>query len=178
MANSIPFTAYFRIVPDRGTGKRFEVQRSRERIASLVYQDLENNFNNGNIALPGGSVGSATALGLANSINAVAVKPQFGESPDTLTVVGFYDSPYDDTNPGQHLPYGDMTIISHNSVITGPGTGTGARALGATPSSGNLQDAAAIKIELEAAITSVPVQLIKLEVAGQVYGHGGIHFPQ
>jgi len=185
MANTIPFTAYFKIVPNRGNGKRFEIQYSRENMAGLVHNDLLTNFINGNIAQPGGTVTSSLAEGPANVISAVAVKPQFGDSPDTLTVVGFYNQPGEDSadETGEdsadenHPPYGEITIISHGAVLTGPGTGPVGRVMGVTPSANNTNIAAALRAELLAAITSVSVELIKLEVAGQAYGWGGVHLP-
>jgi len=184
MANRIPFTAYFKIVPDRGTGKRFEAQRSRERIANLVWGDLngvlENAVETGslvldgvNFAVPGGSIASSQASdvsSLSTNMSGVAVKPQFGESPDTLTVVGFYES---DTI----LPYREKQLISVGRVWNGPAAGAPSYSYNTEPSAANRVDAATLKSMLEGAITSVAVEMIKLEISGVKYGHGGLHFP-
>lgn len=191
MANRVPFTAYFKIVPDRGSGKRFEIQRSRERLAHLVWRDLNDTMENAtvewlggsgsvpggvaNFAVPGGSVTWMLAAGdpdaISNSMAGVAVKPQFGESPDTLTVVGFYDS--DAT-----VPYNEKMLISVGRVWKGPASGAPGYS-GATEPSAAISDAAvALKAALEAAITHAPVEMIKLEIGGVKFGHGGLHFPR
>lgn len=180
--NKIPFKAYFRVVPERGSGKRFEIHRSRERMAHLVWYDLNENLENAmevggsssggiNFAVPGGSIEWQLSIGeLSQLMKAVAFKPQFGEAPETLTIVGFYDS-------DSKVPYNEKMLISGNEVWNGPATGTPAWDASTSPNSDNRTQATALKIALENAITSVPVEMIKLEVNGVVYGRGGLHFP-
>jgi len=172
MANRIPFTASFRIIPERGSGKRFEIQRSREKIAALVYEDLTTAgiFPNGNIAEPGGSVTwlrAGSDNNPSNNMSGVAVKPQFGETPDTLMVVGFYDGTV-------ARPHGQVSVISGGACVSGPNAGPGASALLVTPTTAAIANANAIRAALLNGITSVSVTLISLEVSGIRYGHGGI----
>jgi len=179
--NRIPFVAYFKIVPERGSGKRFEIVRSRERIAHLIWGDLyttlENESGTGpgiNMAAPGGAVHWGLAVdadSLASTVNAVSVKPQMGEFPDTVTVVGFYD---DDSAA---VPYGEKTLISVGKVWKGPASGPKGYSTDTMPSAANAAACKALKTSLEAAITSVDVQTIKMDVGGVIYGHGGMHFP-
>ena len=172
MANNIPFTAYLKIVPDRGNGKRFEIWRSREKMAALVNEDLAS-FLTGNVAMPGGSITWSLASNedsLSTSVDAVASKPAFGEFPDTLTVVGFYS----DANT---VPFAEHTIISHNQVLSGPTTGNAASHPNVLPNAGNVAAIKALKTDLENAITSVTAEVIKIEVNGVAYGQGGYHFP-
>ena len=187
MPNTVPFTAYFRMVPERGEGKRFEIWRSRERIARLVWLDLNTvledsvPFNSAgdtagtaNFAVPGGTITWSLAQDAdsnSSSMNAVAFKPQFGESPDQLTVVGFVEQ--DDT-----VPYGEKQLISGGRVWNGPAAGAPGVTISTMPTTANQAAAAALKALLEASIISVPVEMIKLEINGVAYGRGAIHFPR
>jgi len=187
MPNRVPFTAYFKIVPERGSGKRFEIQRSRERFARLVWNDLNTNLENAipgagtglgttvgaNFTVPGGSIHwglAASDSSLSSNMGAVAVKPQFGESPDTLTVVGFYEG-------SNVIPYSEKQLISGGRVWNGPATGTPAYTISTEPNAANRSAARALKTALEGAIESVEVEMIKLEINGVKYGRGGLHFP-
>lgn len=175
MANRVPFTAYFKIVPDRGTGKRFEIQRSREHLAHLIYLDLTDaanptrDFTDGNITSPGGggNWGLSTEA-LSDMVPTVAVKPQFGESPDMVTVTGFY-------NGSAAAPYSQKGIICGGKYVVGPASGAPGYSDNTMPSSTNLADATALAAGLIGAIVSVEVELIKLEVAGVSYGRGHLH---
>jgi len=189
MPNRVPFTAYFRIVPERGEGKRFEIQRSRERLAHLVWRDLNEVLENAmqsnttgtgtsaemaNFAVPGGTITwtlAASADSLGMSMRAVAVKPQFGEFPDTLTVIGFFERDVS-------VPYREKQLISAGRVWKGPASGAPGFDFSTEPSDANRADTLIIKEALEGAITNAPVELIKLEVSGVSYGRGSIHFPR
>jgi len=185
MANRVPFKAYFKIVPNRGSGKRFEIHRSREQISNRVWNDLNDTLEDSmneptdagtssmmNFAVPGGGVQWSLAEDTGSKLmNGVALKPQFGEFPETLTVVGFYDS-------DNVVPYREKQLISAGRTWTGPATGAPGYSDNTEPSDGNRADAVALKAALEAAITSVSVEVIRLEVCGVAYGHGGFHFPQ
>jgi hypothetical protein len=179
MANRIPFTAYLRIVPNRGTGKRFEIHRSRERMARQVWEDLNDVLENAmeddglgvNFAVPGGSVTTLTAHSpFSSNESGVAVKPQFGESPDTLTIIGFYES-------NTQYPYPEKQLISAGRVWSGPAAGAPGYSANTEPNDANRVDVAALKLLLESAITSVAIEVIGLEVNGVKYGRGGLHFP-
>ena len=188
MPNRVPFTAYLRIVPERGTGKRFEIWRSRERIAQLVWRDLNEVLENGmnatntgtdpeaNFAVPGGTItwglaGMEATGSNSMSMNAVASKPQFGEFPDQLTIVGFVEQ-------DNVVPYREKQLISGGRTWIGPASGTPAYTTSTEPNAANQSAATELKDILEDAITSAAIEVIKLEINGVTYGRGGLHFPR
>ena len=195
MADRIPFTARIRIVPNRGSGKRFEIQRSREYMAHMIYDDLATyaatelgtggtEVNNDlTLAEPGGGVALTLQEDEFSSIMyGGAVKPQFGEDPDIVTIVGFCtinEDLYTDlvTDP----PVAEVNIISsmttHNGTsMSGPGQATiGWRALnGPTPQTSI--GATALKDTIEGAITVADASVVSLDFKGIKYGWGGFHF--
>lgn len=171
MPNNIPFTAYAAIVPEVAKGK-FGRIRSRERIAHLIYTDLLATFS-GNIASPGGDGQWALAASpdsISESVNIVAVKPQFGQDPDMVSIVGFY--------PGTGVvPYKPATILHDGQYVSGPVGAPGWNS-NFEPSAANVSDVIAIKSALEAAVVSTAMTIIEMVVAGVRYGRGGYHFPQ
>ncbi len=187
--NRIQFEAHLRIVPERGEGKRFEIQRSRQKIAHLVHRDLIDNFATGNIALPGG--GQAWGIGdiagddsaFSNQVNGTAVKPQFGETPDIVTIVGFFDHTTAVVgSDSDTIPYGERPIIHSGSTHTqssqfGPAAGAPGWDSDTEPSSAARQIVFALKDDLETAITSITVEILSLEVMGIKWGQGGYTFP-
>jgi len=175
MANRIPFVAYFKVVLEQTDGKRFEIWRSRQKMASLIYADLMANFEDtfGNLTLPGGSATwSAGVDALSTLYDSVAYKPQFGDSPDILTVVGFFNNdavvPYKNTKP----------VIAGNEVWLGPATGAPGYAPFADPTTANDTVCNALRTAFDDSITSVIVELIRLEVNGVAYGREARHFPR
>ena len=157
--NRFPFVAYFKITPERGDGKRFEAHRSRQKMAHLVYRDLDDNFTTGNVAEPGGGQhwgfgGDASSFSMQQ--DSAAVKPQFGESPATVTVVGFFEPAVlpDDAL----IPYQEKQIIhsgtTHNRTSqSGPAAGApGWESPSYEPSAANRSLVASLKTDLEAAI--------------------------
>lgn len=175
MANMVPFTAYAKIVPERGDGKRWELRRSRERIAYLVHNDLVNNLTVGNIAHPGGDgvwglAEDASSLSL--DINTVAVKPQMGQDPDLVTIVGFYDG------DAAKVPYSEISVIHAGETRTGPLAGAPGWRADLGPSANSVVEVKALKTALTAAITSVSIEIVRIEIAGVIYGRGGFHFPR
>lgn len=176
--NQIPFTVRAKIVPERGLGKRMEIQRSRERIAALIYTNLLSSFTSGNIATPGGnatwSYGNDVSS-FANTVNIVAVKPQFGNQPDMVTITGFYNptgSP--DTVP----PYPTVTRILANTRMTGGASGAPGWSDSYKPTAANSAQVKALKLALETAIVDAVVTIITIEYNGVKYGQNGYHFPQ
>jgi hypothetical protein len=181
--NRFPFTVHFKIVPERGDGKRFEAQRSRQRFANLIHTDLVENFTTGNIAEPGGGQhwgigGDASSSSMQR--NSAAVKPQFGESPSTVTVVGFYEP---DPLPADPLtPYQEKQIIhsgtTHNQTSqSGPAAGAPGWEPSYEPSAANRTLVSSLKTDLEAAISSVTIETMTIELQGIKWGRGGYHFP-
>lgn len=189
--NRVQFEAHLRIVPERGEGKRFEIHRSRQAQAHLVHRDLVANFANGNIAQPGGGQswgigeidGDQTAWGFSSHVNGAAVKPQFGETPDTITVVGFFDHTSATAGTANDtIPYNEKQIIHSGTTHTrssqsGPAAGAPGWNDEYNPSGPGRQVVFALKEDLEAAITSIPVEILWIEVMGVRWGQGGHHFP-
>lgn len=186
MANNIPFVAHARIVPNRGNGKRFEIHRSRQKIAATIYEELLENFTDGNIAQPGGgqtdslalnNIGSSDLSSFSNTTNGVAVKPQFGEQPDLVTIVGFYDGLVGtggvDIVP---VPYGEKKIIHANECITGPASGAPGWNNDTNPSSSHRSIVSNLKSALESSVTSLTLNIVSMEVQGVKWGWGGHHF--
>lgn len=172
MANKIPFTAYARVTPERGKGKRFEAIRSLERIAHLIYVDLVGHFA-GNTSSPGGDgtwglISSTDSL--SQDSNIVAVKPQFGQDPDMVTIVGFY-------NGTGSVPYRENVLLHGGQYVSGPDGASGVR-VADVPSTTSVADVKALKTALEVAVTHASMTIIKIEVAGVTYGRGGFHFPR
>lgn len=172
MAFKIPFTIYIKITPEYGNGKRFEIQRSRERIAHLVHLDLSS-LNTIAMASPGGGGTWGLAedtTSLSNLVEIVAVKPQFGQDPDILTVVGFY-------NAVPKTPYPEITLINAGEYKTGPASGAPGWRSNLEPTSDSRTAVKNLKTAVSGAITSVTVDIIKIELSGITYGRGGYHFP-
>jgi hypothetical protein len=189
MAEQIPFVVYIRIVPARGSGTREEVVHDRAKSAYFIYKDLEEyGGNTGDEAivlpLPGGSARfDINSDSLSTTSWGAAVKPQFGEAPDTVTIPGFVtldDATYTDTY--EDSPYQELSIIhssvSHNAIgnktITGPGGAIpGWKALqGPTPQ--NNIAATVLKDTINTVISTGEV--IAVEIKGVRYGRGGFHF--
>lgn len=197
MADRIPFVAYIKVTPERGNGKREEIRHSRERMAWSIYQDLvtAGAFGSGGdgdgitLAVPGGSV----TLELIDNNSSVpssvgyagAVSPQFGESPDTVKIVGFItisDGTYTDT--ADSSPYRTVSIIhcsADNSnatpstrVVTGPaGLIAGWKSTDGPTLQNNIA-ATLIKDMIESATSTG--EIIGVEVKGVKYGRGGFSF--
>ena len=177
MGNKIPFIVKAIITPERGNGKRLEVQRSRERIAYLINNDLVNNFG-GNIASPGGSGESGLAVSaasLSDDISIVAVKPQMGESPDMVTIAGFYNPT--DGNVSTP-PYPTINLIHAGTTVNGPLTGNTGWNTNYNPSTESNTHAKDLKSKIQTAITSVEIEIVVIEINGIRYGWDGFHFPR
>jgi hypothetical protein len=172
MPNRTPFTAYLQITPDRGTGRRFESIISAEKIAEQIYNELLANFA-GNIASPGGS-GDDDSIespdGFSDSSNIVAVKPAFGNDPDQVTIVGFF-------NGSGAPPYNPTTILHCGQYVTGPNVGAVGITPNTSPSAANQSDVLQLKEMIESSITSVNFVTLAMVVSGVRYGRGGLHFP-
>ena len=192
MSNRIPFVAYADIRPEAAR-KRWEIIRSRERIAALIYSDLTAYFANTgtepaesgtdsiaqehnpviDLASPGGSGEwglAASPDSLSSLVETVAIKPQFGEEPDTVTITGFYKGT-------GTIPYPTATILCNGEYVTGPIGAPGWNSA-LNPSAANVADVIALKAALEAAVVSTQMTVIRIEIAGIVYGRGGFHFPR
>lgn len=189
MANRLPFIAYIKITPDRGSGKRFEIQRSRERIARKIYAEL-NEYSAGSnpvdftLTAPGGGATDAivvSADSLSDSAYAAAVKPQMGEFPDVVTVSGFCtltDAQY--TALPEASPHGTKKVINASQSYTTTGqqsaiSGPASNIQDGAPTAQNQYGAALLKNSIESAIGLLG-SVIRLEFNGVKYGQGGLTF--
>jgi len=188
----IPFTAYMKIIPDRGSGKRFEAWRSLQQIAHLIHRDLNENLSTANIAEPGGSGenwGLAPGIGtddaseeaargsMSKLIEIVAVKPSFGDQPDMVTIVGFNNVA--DSAANRAKPYPEKTIIHAGETVSGHAAGAPGwrRDNSLNPTANTDSLVKTFKSDLEAAITNVSAETIKMNYSGILYGRGGHNFP-
>jgi hypothetical protein len=174
--NSIPFTARLRIFPVRANGKRQELIRAREKISHMISLNLAQNFG-GNIASPGGS-GSwlfESPDGISNMVRIAAVTPQFGEFPESVTVVGFINPTGSNDATATLQP---LTVIHANGYVDGLRAGSPGWTDSTKPSTALCDQVKELKTQLESAITSVEFEFLTLEVSGCKFGIGGHHFPQ
>jgi len=170
----MPFTAHIKITPAR-PGGRWEHVRAMQRIAQMVYDGLEDHAAL-NIGIPGGGqqrsyIGAAGSLGWGQ--NGVAVKPQMGNYPAHLTVVGFAD-----VGGENESPHEAHEIISggeeHSIKTNAPWI--------ANPTSSTLTSVGNLKTTIETVLsTSLPNDVTfsvwRIEFAGIVWGDRGISFP-
>lgn len=172
MAHKAPFVAYFRMQPF--IGKRFEIIRSMQRAARLLYSDLAGNPNL-RLAMPGGGESSElfTTTG-SDLVNGLAIKPQMGDVPAQLMVAGFYFVSAD-----LYMPHADKTIINANEYFTGPG---GAQPARSSPVAAVLAEVVALKAIFDAAVVAegldvdVSMKLFRLIHKGIVFGDRGYSF--
>jgi len=176
MSIQVPFTAHIRVVPSRGTGKRFEYIRSMQKIAIEVYSQLENDSDL-NLAWPGGGQFNSLKSASSGIKSGTAIKPQIGENPAQLMITGFL------TSSGTNAPtHPDKAIIHSGTYQEGYG---GSHGWSANPASATDTYASTLKTKINAAVTSASNVLtfsadwniFKLEVAGVVYGDKGYTFP-
>ena len=181
MAKWVPFTMHVRIVPSRGSGvlktKRFETVRDMQKIATLMFDALEDEASI-NMAEPGGGqhqsfLGSSRS-GMSGLTRAFAVKPRIGESPAQAMITGFWN----DATPNNQ-PHPEHQRISGGDTYTGPAP--------AIPWSQNPNTAVddmvtSLKNTVEAAFaTDLPSAIIfnifRIDMSGVTYGDKGYHFP-
>lgn len=181
MAKWVPFTLHVRIVPARGSGllktKRFETVRDMQKIATLMFDALENEADI-NMAEPGGGqhqsfLGSGRG-GMGGLTRGLAVKPRIGESPAQTMITGFWN----DGSPNDQ-PHPEHQRISGGDTYTGPATGVPWSANPVTQT-----DAMAVNLKntVEAAFGAslpggVSFQIFRLDISGVIYGDKGYHFP-
>lgn len=178
MAKQVPFTVHIRVVPDRGTGKRFEYLRDLQKLAVLAYEALTN-VSGVQVATPGG--GATQSLGDYNSrgglggfANATACKPQIGAAPAQLMITGFYESSTPNTPT-----HADIQRISGGEVYTGPVAHSNTEG----PAAGVNTEVSALKSGIEQALVATlpegaTYEVFRIDYAGVVYGDKGYHFPR
>jgi len=197
MANTLPFTVYLKFVPQRVSKSRWELIRSREKIARKTFLAIQKNIAEINQAMPGGGqisfadiayqdasgvnwTGPNSNIDAQNSFSnygkGLALTPQFGEYPDKMTLVGFIS----DINALQ-APAASQTIISNGVVFTGVSWGGHGFAPSTAPSTNNVASAQALKTAIDAALVADPIaanhvdaKVEYIEIAGVKYGNGQI----
>lgn len=165
MAKQVPFIAFIRVVPHRGSGKRFEYIRDLEKVASRVHDKLMEDADL-NIANRMG--------GYSKAATGVAIKPQIGQFPAQLTVAGFYLS-----DESTVVPYPEKSLISGGEHLTGVSSGHG---WVADPTDTADSLVTTLHSKLSSAMTDVlgnsDWNIYRIDVAGVVYGDRGLHFPR
>lgn len=180
MGVQVPFTAIFKVIPERAFGRRFEYIRSLQRLAVSVYDALVD-VDGLTIAAPGGGQWSSTDY-RSDLQFGTAVKPQFGEVPAQLTVEGFYDVDVGDAQPAD-----DITIIHANAWVSGAhnyqlASNAGTAVQLVPPRTAVLTEVKALRTAMTTAIvTALPaadIPLFRLHYKGLVFGDRGLHFPR
>ncbi len=174
MPKFIPFTAHVRIVPDRGSGRKFDYVRDMQKIATRVYEQLVDDTDLA-IATPGG--GQQQSLsgdgGQSGLSYGTAVKPQIGNYPAQLMITGYL---LDNGSTAQAHP--DKPVIHTGEYLEGAGGSHGWKSNPATVVDGY---AIVLKSKIESAVAAVlgatDWSVHRLEVSGVIYGDRGHHFP-
>jgi hypothetical protein len=173
----VPFTVHVRVVPVR-PGKRFEHLKDLSKLAVLAYEAIAG-ISGVNVSTPGG--GQNIQLGDPNRRSALgsyaqgtAAKPQIGQAPAQLMLMGYYQS-----EAANSQTYADQQRISGGEIYTGPGQHSN----DAMPSTTLNAEVKALKTALEAALTSglpagAEYSIFRLDYSGVVFGDKGFHFPR
>lgn len=183
MSRQIPFTMHIKIAPlgrsglfNHGVEKRFEGWRSMQKIAALIYDELDD-VANLTLAKPGGgqyrSLSGTARGGLSGLVYGGAVKPQIGLEPPQVMLAGFWAT----TGPNDP-PFPEHQKISGGTVYEGststqwvvsPKTAvdTAVKAL---------KDAVTAKLDAELS-DDIEYSVYRLEFSGIIYGNRGRHFP-
>lgn len=157
----VPFTAYCSV--DLSSDKRLSYTKTLQKFANLLKSELDQESDI-NVASSGAYLGG--------SANGLGTKPQFGNLPAQLSIVGFYgvDSP-------NAQPFESVELISANESHSGYGMPTNLQ----QPTAIINSEVAALKAIIETAITnSIPdanAKVYKITYSGVVFGHNGYHFP-
>jgi hypothetical protein len=180
MAKWVPFTLHVRIVPDRGSGvlktKRFESIRDMQKIATLMFESLEDESNI-QMAEPGGgqhqSFSGTRRGGMSGLTRGFAVKPQIGETPAQTMIAGFWN----DNSPNEPAHPESLRISGGDTYY-----GATAIAWDQNPDTIVSNMARNLKNTVEAAFATdlpggVTFNIFRLEMSGVIYGDRGQHFP-
>lgn len=153
----VPFSCWVKIDPIHG--KRQEVIRDMQKKAEFVEDALD--------TLCGASDGTGDDLAF-DYTKPISFIPQFGQKTARLSFVGNACRRDSFTK----TPVGERTVVNANEFETGPG---------ASNASNRIPDAEvdalckSLKASIEAAIS--PLIVIRLEIAGYIYGVSGSTFP-
>ncbi len=165
----VPFTVHVRVTPARG--KRFVMVRDLQKIATLVYDGLDD-VTTLNLARPGGGQQQSYHQ-YSGLTHGMAAKPRIGLTPAQLQVTGFFDVTRDNI---QVHPNKD--VLHTGTHETGPTS----HSYDANPVATINSEVASLKSVLESNITAalpsgVTFSIFRLDYAGVVYGDRGYHFP-
>lgn len=199
MANQIPFTAHIKVVPHRGQptdtsgtiykeqgnvrrGARFDAIRDLQRLATLVYSEIEANEPvRINLPRPGG--GQFRTFGNFSTLQyGTGVKPQFGNQPALLMIEGFFRAP-EASHALLVRPFANKPVFHAGSYMTGDG-GQWAWDDDGVPNTDVEAEVIELKQLLEAAISAVSdesgqsLALFRLQYKSATWGDGGHHFPR
>lgn len=172
----IPFTAFIKIVPSLGDGKRFEIIRNAQKLAINLYDEIPN-YDSGNIQLADPSGGQQNNFSNANSLGLLAkgaaYKPQFGQSPAQLTLSGFYKSESKNV-----FTMAETMRFSGNETYTG----SAVHLNDALPTNTVFSEVSSLYSILNNACnaafpTDVPYSVFRIEYNGLVFGDRGLTFP-
>jgi len=176
MANFAPFEVSVRVTPQRGQGHRRELSLELSRLATLLYEEL-NEADGVVLANPGGGterlnshlVGSNLAAGFS-------VKPAMGATPAQLVIAGFYEV------DGAEQPVADRLLVSAGEQFEGPNGDFGWLPEG-QPSATVNAEVTSLKAIIDDAIgAALPAaslaSLLRLVYKGVTFGVRGYHFPR
>lgn len=149
----IPFTVFARVVPNLGLGRRFEMVRDLEKQADLVEDDLD-------------TLDSDSAEISFDFATPVAFTPQFADKTARLTIHGNVTG----LTLLDKRPIDDVTVDFNGGARTGQGSATAPRRVPTTELDAAVTE---LKILLEAIVDDI----FRIEIAGFIYGQGGLHFP-
>lgn len=174
----VPFTVHVKIIPEN-PGKRFELVRDMQKIASMAYEGLQPLVPSIlSLAAPGGgqhtSIGGMQNGGLGGMTPGFAVKPQFGETPAQLMITGFYN-----TSNANVQPQPTATRISGNEIYES----SASQAWIGGPNSIIDTQAEDLINSLETSLdsslpNSVGYSIFRLDYSNVIYGDRGRHFPR
>jgi len=199
MANQIAFTAHIKVVPNRGPSSdtsgsiykeqghvrraaRFDYVRDLQRLAVLVYEELEAN-EPVRITLPKPGGGQFRTFGSHSSMQyGTGVKPQIGNQPALLMIEGFFRAP-EASSALLVQPNPRMPVIHGGSYIEGF-NGQWPHDPNGLPNTDVEAEVVELKQAIEAAISAISDEsgvvlgLFRLQYKSATWGDGGHHFPR
>lgn len=150
----IPFTAYIKVIPING--KRFEIIRDLENTANVVEEALD-------------------AIETIDLAKPVKFTPQFGNNSARLTINGNFTttvgSTYSDNDNSAKQHIESTQIIHDNGIVSG---------YGAAHAANRVPDPTIVSLlrEFLNVLADIGLTPYKIEVAGIIFGEGGITIPK
>jgi hypothetical protein len=179
--SQVPFTAAYKLFPDRSYGKRHELMRELQRLGWLIQLGLVN-VAGLQIAQPGGNAGRGHDI-TSDIENAVAVKPQMGQYPSLATITGFYT-----LSAPSAAPTPQFMRFSGGEKMTGAVNQGSPWATAGNPASVEstafLNEVKTLRTLLDVNVTAaipnntIVPKLFRLDYKGILFGDRGYHFPR